>query len=245
MHQRRLSTTLTLLVLSLLALSSAVQARIPSAYKIAGVERIKQNTNYCGPATVTSILRFLGKDITQEDVGKVVYDASQGATNGGDMVLFCRDEGFASYSWNSSISDAKAKIASGLPVLVLQQNSLADLSGHYRVLTGYDDATRKFTVTDPYYDTITEMSYADCERLWKRMGYWAMVVVPKDKDTFERELSERNAVVHLDLSYANYRRKDYVDALKEAQLALSIEPGNSYAVSLANKARAAGAGKKN
>ena len=31
----------------------------------------------------------------------------------------------------------------------------------------------------------------------------------------------------MDLSFAEYKRKDYPDALKEANLALSLEPGNA------------------
>ena len=245
MLRRRPLATLLLLALSLLAASSATNARVPAAYKITGVPRIKQMTNYCGPAALTSVLQFHGKGITQEVVGRAVYDPIGSSTNGADMLFFSREQGFAAYSWNSSISDAKLKIADGLPVVVLQQNSKTDTSGHYRVLTGYDDAAEKFYVVDPYYDAITELSYSDCERLWKRMGHWALLVAPTAKDTFQTELGERNAVVHLDLSYANFKRKDYAVALKEAQLALAVEPGNTYAVSMLNKARAAaGAGAK-
>ena len=242
LHRRPLGT-LFLLGLSLLAASSATNARVPAAYKITGVPRVKQLTNYCGPAALTAVLRFLGKDITQETVGKAVYDPVGGATNGADMLLFSREQGFAAYSWNSSISDVKSKMAAGLPVVVLQQNSMTDTSGHYRVFTGYDDAAEKFYVVDPYYDAITELSYSQCEKLWKRMGYWALLVAPTAKDTFQTELGERNCVVHLDLSYANFKRKDYAVALKEAQLALAVEPGNTYAESMLKKARAmAGAG---
>lgn len=243
MLHRRPSGTLLLLGLSLLAASSATSARIPGAYKITGVPRIKQLTNYCGPAALASVLQFLGKDVTQETIGKAVYDPVNSATNGGDMLLFSREQGFAAYSWNSSITDVKTKIAAGLPILVLQQNSATDTSGHYRVLTGYDDSAEKLYVTDPYYEAITEMSYSQCEKLWKRMGYWALLVTPADKDTFKSDLSDQNAVVHLDLSYANYKRKDYAGALKEAQLALALEPGNTYAESMLKKAKA-GAGAK-
>ena len=217
----------------------------PKAFKIEGVQRIKQITNYCGPAALASVMRYLGRDVDQEAVGKEVYDKASGATSGSDLLLFARDSGFAAYSWNSGIDDAKKKIAAGLPVLVLQENSLTDSSGHYRVLTGYDDASSKFYAMDPYYDDITELSYSKCERLWNSTGHWALLVVPIARDKFKEELDTRNPVVHMDLSYAKYKHKDYNDALKEANLALTLEPGNSYALSIAGKIRTAmGAGAK-
>jgi ABC-type bacteriocin/lantibiotic exporter with double-glycine peptidase domain len=243
----RLHRTLSTSALVLLGIALAAQLALsagPAAFKIEGVPRIKQATNYCGPAALASVLQYDGDSVTQQEVGKAVFDTTDRATNGADMLLYARNRGYAAYSWDSSIADAKRKIAAGAPVLALQQNSLKDASGHYRVLTGYDDAQSKFYVMDPYYDDITELSYAECERLWKPMGYWALLIVPAAKDAFASELGAKNPVVHMDLSFALYKRKDYTGALREAQLALTLEPGNSYTISLLVKINGAmGAGK--
>lgn len=237
----------TVLLLSLLLLGHAIAAEIPNAScKIDGVPRIKQLLNYCGPATVAAVLQCFGETTTQEAVGKVVYNAVGGNTNGADMLFYARSKGYAAYSWNSSIEDAKKKIASGVPIIVLQQNSEKDRSGHYRVLTGYDDATSKFSVMDPYYDSIKELTYSQCEKWWKPMGRWALLIVPKDKDTFAAELNDKNPVVHMDMSYALYTRGDYAEAHKEAKMALALEPYNGYSRDLLAKINRAmmGAGKK-
>lgn len=245
MNRKKAIITTTFILFSLSLFSVFTYGELPNCYRIDGVQRVKQFTNYCGPAALTSVLCYEGENITQDIVGKSVYDAASGSTNGADMLLYARDKGYAAYSWDSSISDVKKKIATGAPVIVLQQNSVVDTSGHYRVLTGYDDAQSKFYVMDPYYDNITELSYKDCDKLWKSMGYWALVIVPAKKDTFEAELSKDNPVVHMDLSYALYKQKDYDKALKEAKMALALEPSNSYAISLVNKInRASGAGKR-
>jgi len=244
MRLKKTLSTSVFLLLSIVITGRLILAEPPNTYKIDGVPRIKQITNYCGPAALAAVLQHCGENITQQEVGKAVFDPVGRATNGADMLLYARNKGYAAYSWNSSVADAKRKIAAGAPILVLQQNSLKDTSGHYRVLTGYDDTERKFYVVDPYYDDITELAYDKCERLWKPMGYWALVVVPKDKDTFSAELNDRNPVVHMDLSFALYKQKDYTNALKEARAALALEPGNSYTISLLAKInRAMGAGK--
>lgn len=241
---RYLRAPLTLL-LSLLLATSVARAEAPGTHKIDGVPRIKQMTNYCGPACVAAVLQSYGMKTGQEDVGRAVYDAGSGATNGADMLLYARDNGFAAYSWNSTIDDVKLKIAADIPVIVLQQNSMKDTSGHYRVLTGFDDTRGEFSVMDPYYDDITSLTYEQCEALWKRMGHWALLIVPKDKDRFQRELNDTNPVVHMDLAYAQYKRKDYESALKEANTALALEPRNSFALSMQDKiSRALGAGAK-
>lgn len=242
MHKRRLATT-ALILLSLLCTGSLAPADIPSCARIKGIARVKQLRNYCGPAVLASILQFLGEKTSQEAVGKAIYDSASGATNGADMLLYARERGFAAYSWNADIDDVKDKIAQGIPVIVLQQNSFTDTSGHYRILTGYDDAARKFDVIDPYYDYITQISYADCERLWTSMGNWALLIVPAARDRFKEELGERNPVVHMDLAYANYKRREYQIALNEANLALNLEPRNSFALSMLDKIQhAIGAG---
>lgn len=244
MRLKKTLSTFVFLLLSIAITGGLIFAEPPNTYKIEGVPRIKQITNYCGPAALAAILQHFGENTTQQEIGKAVFDPVGRATNGADMLLYARNKGYAAYSWNSSIADAKRKIAAGAPILVLQCNSVKDTSGHYRVLTGYDDAKGKFDVMDPYYDEITELSYEQCDRLWKPMGYWALLIVPKEADTFAAELNDRNPVVHMDLSFALYKQKDYSNALKEAKTALALEPGNSYTISLLAKInRAMGAGK--
>ncbi len=236
---------LPVLLLSLLLASSVAPAEAPASFKVNGVQRIKQLTNYCGPACLAAVMRSFGKEINQVEIGREVYDRSSSATNGADMLLYARDLGFSAYSWNTSIEDVKRKLSAGVPVIVLQQNSSTDTSGHYRVLTGYDDAAGKFYVMDPYYDDITEMTYAQARKLWERMGYWALLVVPTQLDTFKADLGSRNPVVHMDLAYAKYKRGQYTEALKETNLALALEPRNTFALSMQDKiVEAIGAGGK-
>jgi len=244
MRLRKTISTSVFVLLSISLLGRLSLGESPSVCKIDGVPRIKQIHNYCGPAALAAVFCHYSEKITQEEVGKVVYDPVGNATNGADMLLYARNKGYAAYSWNSSLADVKRKLAAGVPILVLQENSLKDTSGHYRVLTGYDDAQSKYYVMDPYYDEITELSYQQCEKLWKPMGFWALMVVPPTKDVFANDLGKKNPVVHMDLSYAMYKQGDYTNALKEARLALDLEPGNDYARSMLTKiSKAMGAGK--
>lgn len=239
MNLERRNWTSVAIMLGLLLLATVAPAYNPASCQLPNVERVKQITNYCGPACLTSVMRFHGKTITQEAIGKEVYDASSGATNGADMLYYARQAGFRAYTWNSSMQDVKEKISAGIPVIVLQQNSTVDVSGHYRVLTGFDDALGRFYVMDPYYDSIKTLSYDQCERLWKTMGHWALAVIPPDKDKFVVQLDEKNPVVHMDLSQALFKHRDYTNAYIEAKRALDLEPGNRFALSMLGKIKGA------
>lgn len=229
------------------AISAAAHAHAPEvrSIQIQGVPRVKQMRNYCGPACLASVMRHYGAHISQETIGREVYDSDSGATNGADLLYFARRHGYSAYSWNTSIEDVKRKLSRGTPVIALQQNSLTDASGHYRVLTGCDDDRGVFLVVDPYYDEITEIGYAECRRLWETKGFWALVVVPCDQDPYRDELGIGNPVLHMDLAYALYKRGMYSEALDEANLALAIQPRNTHAMAIQGKISAAvGAGKK-
>lgn len=233
--------TLALVALSSIFIGSCM-AEAPTAIRLDGVPKVQQLTNYCGPACVAAVMQFHGSKTGQAEIGKAIYRPSLGATTGADMLYYSRNAGYAAYSWNSSIEDVKKKLAAGCPVIVLEQNSESDTSGHYRVLTGYSDLAEKFFVMDPYYN-ITEMSYKQTDKFWRRMGFWALVIVPTDKDKFAAEMQTNNAVLHMDLSYAKYMRRDYTNALSEARRALDIDPRNAFALSLESQIRSAmGAG---
>ncbi|MGB9619535.1 MAG: C39 family peptidase [Armatimonadota bacterium] len=226
---KRTAALVWVLIGLLLAAGTAAHASLPKSCKIDGVPRIKQLNNYCGPACAAAVFRHFGLEMTQETAGRALYDPYTKSTSGADMVLFGIENGFSAYSWSSNIQDVKAKLAAGVPVIVLQQNSTTDTSGHYRVLTGYDDDSARFRVMDPYYDEVTELSYAACEELWRPTGYWALIYVPREQDTFKEELGVRNPVVHIDLALARLRRKQYQEALQEAHKALTIDPVNTRA----------------
>lgn len=215
--------------------------KLPSCTSL-NVPYVQQMTDYCGPAVLTSVLRFWSIAADQVTVGKSVFDPAIRATNGADMIIYAREKGLAAYSWNSSMSDLKAKLSLGVPVIVLQDYAQSDRSGHYRVATGYDDDARVFYVNDPYEPQTKTISYEKFENLWASRGYWALLVCSADKDTFKKQLDEQNAVVHVDLAYVYYRKGDLEAAQKESRLALAVEPHNYNAQSLLSQATiAAGA----
>jgi uncharacterized protein len=227
---------LALALIIVIAPSFGGEKTIPTRCVIAKVPYVQQMRNYCGPASLTSVLTYWGVDVDQATVGNSVFDKSLQATNGADMILFARQKGLSAYSWNSDLADLKSKLVSGCPVIVLQDSSITDKSGHYRVATGYDDEKRVIYVNDPYEPANKAMPYDKFQTLWDRHGNWALLACAPDHDQFKKDLDENNPVVHIDLAYIYYKHHDNESAERESMLALKLEPGNYCAKDLLHKA---------
>jgi hypothetical protein len=50
--------------------------------------------------------------------------------------------------------------------------------GHYQVVTGYDDATSRFTVQDSYKGPNLSIAYDDMQRDWRAFNYTYIVIYP-------------------------------------------------------------------
>jgi len=195
-----------------------------------GFPREKQLPNYCGPAALSSVLKFWGKsEQDQKTIARCVYDPKLSATNGADLLLYARSTGLAAYSFNGSIPFLKILLAKGLPVIVLQDTDKRDRSGHFRVTIGFDERKQQVIVFDPYDLDRTRMGYEEFADLWARRGNWGLLVIPAEKDSFARKMNDLNPVVHLDLAQAYYRKGAYDEADREIRAALFLEPANSCA----------------
>ncbi|HOK54749.1 MAG TPA: C39 family peptidase [Armatimonadota bacterium] len=233
-----ISVILCMLLVSVIPSSGE---KLPKRCTIQGIPYVEQMKNYCGPAALAMVLNYWGVKTDQEAIGKKVYDQSLRATNGADMIIFARDKGCSAYSWNSSLDDLKEKLTDGVPVIVLQDSSVTDRSGHYRVVTGYDDNAKVFFIHDPYEPQTKEMPYDLFQSLWQRHGNWSLLVCSNERDIYKRQLNDLNPVVHIDLAYVYYMRGNHEAAERECSMALEIEPSNFYAQTLyAKSTRAAG-----
>jgi predicted double-glycine peptidase len=224
----------------LILLSAAIwpsfgSEKLPEQCKVDGVPYVKQLKNYCGPASLTCVLNYWGINTDQKTVGKDIFDTTLQATNGADMLLYARGKGLSSYSWDSNLTDIKKKLAQGIPVIVLQDSSVTDTSGHYRVATGYDDKRSVILVNDPYEPETKEMDQTKFQKLWDRHGNWSLLICPQNLDVFKQDLSDNNPVVHIDLAYIYYKHGDLESAERESKAALALEPANYSAKNLLMK----------
>lgn len=99
------------------------------------VPLVLQTTNYCGPASLTSIMRFYGLRVTEKRVAEWSGASRKYGTWSEGLVLASRRAGFfATMEDGASLSKLKAELRNG-PVIVLWDY---DGGGHYSVVCGMD-----------------------------------------------------------------------------------------------------------
>jgi hypothetical protein len=119
----------------------------------------------CVSASVTMILQYWGVKTTLHDVlGKIglppiTLDRIQNAVESYGL-----DFQYISYS---NIQQVEHWIDRGVPVMVQQVFSEDDLSGHMRIVVGYDDSQGVLFVNDGVYGPEYVISYARFATLWQ------------------------------------------------------------------------------
>jgi tetratricopeptide (TPR) repeat protein len=156
-------------------------AYLPAAtsVELTGFSHIWQKWNNCGPATLAMDLSYFGLLLDQKEVAAVLKpNRDDKNVNPEEMAEFARLRGFhALVRVNGDFDRLRLLVSNGVPVLVetwLEQEP-GNGMGHYRLLTGYDDASQQWTVFDSYVSAGVaanqpyrgiHLSYEEMGRLW-------------------------------------------------------------------------------
>jgi hypothetical protein len=159
-----------------------------------------------------------------------VFDKRQNATNGAELLLYAREEGFAAYTHLSSAGELKSQLRAGFPVLILQEMSLRDSRGHFRIVIGFNDREKRFFVRDTNYEEVRSIPYDEFDVTWKAFGRWSLLVLPKERDAALPQSVKNNTVLHLDLGQAYLRRRQNALARRHFVQTLRLEPRNREAL---------------
>ena len=112
--------------------------------------------------------------------GEVYLPERQGSLQV-ELVAAARSRGLVVYPLEPSLDDLLREVASGNPVLVLQNLSLPIYPlWHYAVVIGYD-LSRKTLLLRSGTTERQETPLATFERTWARGDHWAILVLPPDR----------------------------------------------------------------
>ncbi|SEJ62523.1 Tetratricopeptide repeat-containing protein [Deinococcus reticulitermitis] len=171
-------------LLTLLTLGWSWSAATPVKTYIPGIRHEYQRFNNCGPVTVTMALSRWGSALNQ-------YDSAPRLKNGpGDanvspheLADYARAQGMSVHQGVAGNRFLlKRLLAAGLPVIVETWFLTADSGGmgHYRLLTGYDDAAGHFSALDSYLGPL-KLPYDRFDELWRAYNRTYLVVVTPEK----------------------------------------------------------------
>jgi ABC-type bacteriocin/lantibiotic exporter with double-glycine peptidase domain len=138
------------------------------AFEIEGVPFIKQDSQFCGPASLASVMTYYGAPMDQKIIGSRVYDEKLQGALITDLERYAREAGFETNSGRGTVEGLKADLDRRRPVIVLVDPGFWVLSRtHYLVVFGYDD--EGFTAHDGF-TVAKRYRYDQFREIWKKTG---------------------------------------------------------------------------
>ena len=144
--------------------------------KVLSVPFFPQEENQCGPVSLAEVYNFWGVRITPERIAEDIFAASVNGTLDMDMLLYPRRSGFRTLTYRGGMEDIRNRIDNGYPLIVLVDLGFSIVQkNHFMVIVGYNN-------NGIYAHSGRERGkffpYAELERIWKRTGYWTLLIQP-------------------------------------------------------------------
>lgn len=146
----------------------------PGSFTIDGVPFVKQETHYCGPASVASVMAYYGAAVDQNTIARSVYEEKLKGTLITDLENYARANGFRTESGQGTTDDIKRFVQQKRPVIVLVDLGFWVLSQpHYLVITGYDE---KGFIAHTGQAPSVSFPYPEFKRIWEKKGSVYLVI---------------------------------------------------------------------
>ncbi len=129
---------------------------------------VMQDSQYCGPASLSSVLAHYGDPLDQKTIGKAVYSPKLQGALITDLENYSRERGFQTKIGRGWSVDIKEFLSEGKPVIVLVDLGFWVMSKpHYLVVYGYNEqgflAHNGFKASQLYL-------YKEFDEIWERAG---------------------------------------------------------------------------
>lgn len=219
-------------------------AALPPSAELTETPFFAQTEHYCGPAALATALSARGMTATQEQLAARVYLPARKGSLPLDMLGGARRTGALTLRVETRIEAVMAHVASGYPVIVLQNLGLHWYPmWHYAVVVGYDIASKEVILRSGDQPRMP-LSTATFDATWARSGRWAMVVArPGDVPPAVDRVAYTDAALALErVARPREAHAAYRAGLERwaGDLTLAIGVGNTaYALGDADTAEAA------
>lgn len=189
---------------------------LPDRVQVTGVPFLAQaDDQLCGPTTLAMVAQAAGRAVTPDTLRPQVYlPGRQGALQA-EMLAAARRQGLVPVVLEPSLSALLRELASGAPVLVLQNLALPFApQWHYAVAVGYDRQDGSISLHSGVRERL-RLPLSTFEHTWARSGHWAVRVVSPDAppETADAQAWGR-AVAPLERSHAAAARQAYAAGLR-------------------------------
>ena len=127
------------------------------------VPYVRQDVNYCGPASLSMVMSYYGVTVDQHDIGKGIVDDN--GTSAVDLINRAGDYGFNAGMANCELNSVLSLLSESKPVIIRILNDLGD-DGHFVVITGYDKTLGLIYLNDPDKPNRKSETFDHIKSLW-------------------------------------------------------------------------------
>jgi len=143
---------------------------------IENVPFVKQKGFFCGPAAMASVMRFYGRDISQEEIAKAVYTPKLKGALISDMENYAREMGYKAETKNGDLNMLMSIIDEGVPAITLVDiGKWIITQPHYYVVYGYDKSRRVFFLHTGFAGD-QEINFSSLDKEWKKMDRLVLII---------------------------------------------------------------------
>lgn len=141
---------------------------------IESVPFFPSNDYQCGPASLASVLMYLGLGISPQEISKEIFSVGARGTADFDMILYPIKRGFKSLHYRGSLEDIKEKIKEGKPLIVMTDEGFWFYKKyHYMVVLGFDSSN---VIVNSGEERFKRISYEDFNKKWKKTDFWTLLI---------------------------------------------------------------------
>lgn len=154
---------------------------LPPRIELTQVPFHPQERYQCGPAALATVLNASGVAISPDSLINEVYLPDLHGSLQVEILAGARRHGRIPYPIQPKMDDLLREVATGLPVLVLQNLGLSWApQWHYAVAVGFDLEQREIILRSGQ-EPRHRIPLVTFERTWARGGYWGIVVLAPDR----------------------------------------------------------------
>ena len=152
-----------------------------ATHLIKNVPFYPQQAFYCGPTTLAEVFNYYGDESTPEEIAPNLFVPELEGSLQLEMVSASRQQGLLAYAEKGNLQTLLGLIRDDVPVVVLQNVSVALLPmWHYALVIGYDLQSKEVIMHTGETEN-HRLNFTTFERTWARGDYWLLAAVPPDK----------------------------------------------------------------
>lgn len=162
---------------------------LPPQVALTGIQYEYQKYNNCGPATLALALSYWGWPGNQTNLRDYLrpnLSIDDKNVSPYEMVDYVNQQTSLRAIWRAGgdLELVKRLIAAGFPVLIERGHISSQQAwmGHYQLLSGYDDITRRLIAQDTLVMPNLPEDYQKVLARWQDFNYLFVVVYPSDKE---------------------------------------------------------------